>query len=710
MQISGTYNLQANPNWAQLPLQEIYLECDTSSAPVIVNLFEISTLNRFWNVKIYISDISGNAAAFPIQINSSGSDTIDTNGNTSISIISNGGSVCVAIASATHWIALESSGGSSVVPIDIRYTDLYDKIITRTLQAGCKYRLLDYQSTNFLNGETIATSNPVPVDPNFNPREVYTALPEVLILEATSSDELSPIASSEDYPNDIITYNALRNVIGTSIDLYNGDSVGTTGFDLQWDGTNVYFDMPTSYSVYFGYPLYLYCSFNSGLENLDIRVDSTKPLINKLSSNQSSIPYSGIDIAMQITPLGTKVVLQGLSYADYTNYDVNTLYVQSIEPSGASFGIITNRQDTIRQVSLPIDYRAYKYRRFEVQLNTVNPSYGSSFVGQGDVFYGQATTGNYTDFNVFNNGQVYQFICTSFFDNVVFSSQVSEVSILAGQFLNSTFTSPVRGVNCEGGFGGNTFFDVYYCNFKAGVYDNLVGSSFQYNNCTTMYNNIIGASFYSNDIIFFSSNDIGDNFYSNNIGADFNSNRIKGNFYGNTISSGMSQNQIDLGFLKNIILQGFYNNQIDISFGFNSIGVSFASNVIAPSFSGNTIGNDFTNNNVGSDFQYNQIANANARNTFGIQCNSNVILSRMQDNSIQNNFSYNNIGTDFKSNQIAIGFTFNNICSGVIGLNFLAATYVYGSYNCSIFYRSDSTLQLSYINGANVIQYASPTA
>ena len=92
MAISGTYNLVANPTWKNLVLQEIYLECDTTLAPVTINLFPISDLGRFWNVKIYVTDISNNAGTNPITINagSSGlplvSDTINRQGLTNFTI------------------------------------------------------------------------------------------------------------------------------------------------------------------------------------------------------------------------------------------------------------------------------------------------------------------------------------------------------------------------------------------------------------------------------------------------------------------------------------------------------------------------------------------------------------------------------------------------------------------------------------------------
>jgi hypothetical protein len=114
--ITGTYNLVANSIWQTLVLQEVRLECDTSLAPVTINLFEIADLKRLWNVKIYITDIAANASVNNITINSSGSDTIDGTGNTSITINENGVSAVFAVVNQTQWVALESNA-TPITPV-----------------------------------------------------------------------------------------------------------------------------------------------------------------------------------------------------------------------------------------------------------------------------------------------------------------------------------------------------------------------------------------------------------------------------------------------------------------------------------------------------------------------------------------------------------------------------------------------------------------
>jgi len=115
MVISGTFDLVANPNWKQLQLQEIYIECDTSLSPVTINLFPIIDLDRFWNVKLYISDKSNNASTNPITINAGASgapliyDTINRQGITNFTIDYSGGDVVLTVIADSKWSAISQS-------------------------------------------------------------------------------------------------------------------------------------------------------------------------------------------------------------------------------------------------------------------------------------------------------------------------------------------------------------------------------------------------------------------------------------------------------------------------------------------------------------------------------------------------------------------------------------------------------------------------
>lgn len=109
MVITGTYDLVADPIWKNLVLQEIYLECDTSLAPVTINLFSITDLGRFWNVKIYVADISNNAGTHPITINAGGTDTINRQGLVNFTVDFNGGDAVLNVVTVNKWSAFSQT-------------------------------------------------------------------------------------------------------------------------------------------------------------------------------------------------------------------------------------------------------------------------------------------------------------------------------------------------------------------------------------------------------------------------------------------------------------------------------------------------------------------------------------------------------------------------------------------------------------------------
>ena len=104
--ITGTYNLIADPSWSLSQLQEIYLECDTSINPVTINLFTISDLLGFKNVKIYVSDIGNNANVNNITINTTGGNYINITTQTNFLITNNGGCCIFSIMTDDQWSAL----------------------------------------------------------------------------------------------------------------------------------------------------------------------------------------------------------------------------------------------------------------------------------------------------------------------------------------------------------------------------------------------------------------------------------------------------------------------------------------------------------------------------------------------------------------------------------------------------------------------------
>jgi hypothetical protein len=116
--VSGTYTLVPDASWQDLQTDEVRLLCDTSLAPVIINMPSIASLSGFWNVKIFIVDASQNAETNNITINAVGGNKIGS--DTSEVINKNGGALEIQVLSSTNWLANSSaemggSGGNSTL-------------------------------------------------------------------------------------------------------------------------------------------------------------------------------------------------------------------------------------------------------------------------------------------------------------------------------------------------------------------------------------------------------------------------------------------------------------------------------------------------------------------------------------------------------------------------------------------------------------------
>jgi hypothetical protein len=711
--ITGTYNLAVSSEWRNLQEGEVFLECDTTLAPVTINLFEIAELQRFWNVKIVVSDPNNNAGTNNITINAGGSDTMDDSSTVQIVLNGNGESVALQVVSETQWLASESvgGGGGSTAPIEIFYPDLYDKIVNSQLIAGSKYRLLNYQSVNFLNGWQIANSNPTPIDPNFKPRKTYKGTDEILILEAISNYQLSPIAYSENYPQDILEYQGYTNTIGVDIGgIYNGqtlpDSSTVSGFDLQWDATNevVYFDMPTGYPALFGHYFTLYAEFNGGSGFQDGVFEPLTPVISRCQYDFNSVfPMSNL----AVSPDGMRVVLLDLSETDVNNYDVGTLYVNTVYSLGNAYGWVTKRTDTQRNISVPFDFRNRKYRRYEVDLTPVNPALGLGYWGQGDVYLGQSTTGNYIDVPSFGQDGY------ETYDIQWEGMGGADMNWYAGfcdnnVFLGTFFYSDLKGSSWNNTIGNSFYFNTTGKNFT----DNTIGDDFQFNTIGNVFiANTIGSVFIANTIgNAFAGNTIGDSFENNTIGDSFKDNFIGDSFQVNSLGSVFTANTIGNVFQANFIGNDFQSNIIAGNFQSNSLGSAIVGNTIGDVFTANTIGNIFSSNTIGNSFQANFIGNDFQANFIGDDFRNNTIRDDFRINTIGNSFSSNTIGHDFTSNTIVNDFRTNQIEYSPTSTDFTLATHVYGDYNCTIFKSSASTLKLSYVDATNTVIYTAPNA
>lgn len=139
MIIEGTYNLEINPIWRAIQTEAVYLECDTSDNPVIINLFPIRNLEGFWNVKIYITDLAQNCSNNNIIINTGFIneppiyDIVDESGNNQVVLNIDGESTMLQPMSNNQWMAIESvtipSAVQSVKGLNTNNSDPLNPII-----------------------------------------------------------------------------------------------------------------------------------------------------------------------------------------------------------------------------------------------------------------------------------------------------------------------------------------------------------------------------------------------------------------------------------------------------------------------------------------------------------------------------------------------------------------------------------------------------
>jgi hypothetical protein len=110
--ISGTYDLIPDSSWIDIQTEEIRLVCDTTSAPVVINLPLIASIMKgTLNVKIYIVD-GGNAGAGNASVNNI---TVFADGTNKIGaansyvINQNNGGAYIQLANPSSWLLTPNS-------------------------------------------------------------------------------------------------------------------------------------------------------------------------------------------------------------------------------------------------------------------------------------------------------------------------------------------------------------------------------------------------------------------------------------------------------------------------------------------------------------------------------------------------------------------------------------------------------------------------
>jgi uncharacterized delta-60 repeat protein len=268
-------------------------------------------------------------------------------------------------------------------------------------------------STTYQSGTTEAL---IPLAINLTPpyqaRAVHVSDPEVLVVTAINGSEVDPMGYSETY-GDAVTYIPYFNTLGLVTDFDNGTTLPNnqllSGFDLQWDSAQnvAYCTMPADYPVRFGNYFYIefYTTLVSPNDYFYAVIEPVKPGVNY------SMDYFTGDLNSEVvvSPDGLTVKFPNITFAQYQAYDPDTLYAETIEKFSDAYGFVQWRKDYSHNVEAPFDWRNYRYRRYEINMFALNPSFGGTFYAATTDSLG--ATGNYIDVpsfgtyqNVFNNG------------------------------------------------------------------------------------------------------------------------------------------------------------------------------------------------------------------------------------------------------------------------------------------------------------------
>jgi len=431
-----------------------------------------------------------------------------------------------------EWVNNLGLGGGGSTINEVTYQDLTILINTNVLTIGQKYLITDYQTVHII--------------PSTINSDINTGNIEPLLVTASGTNTLSPLAYSSLYPKDIIYYdfNNDFNMIFGSTKGYIYRRIDTLqNNDIPFDFRNVKFRR---------WQLYVSNVWNTDItyNKNDVMLDGYNIYIC-LKNN-----IIGINPSSDYTHTYKLLEFQNLSYASPTsdNWIISNLII----PCSTEF----------------MDYYVFNYSS-SIFNNTLEQTTNNIINNNNSVFLGS---------NIYNNK------IGSYFDH----------NTIADNFQNNT----IRGIFY------NNLIESSFKNNVIGInsYDNVVGSGFSYNNIESeFFVNIIGNDFSYNTIgTGFQINTIGNAFIKNILGNNCNYNilgssfiyNVIGNDFNNNICENMSKNNIGSTVEYNTIGTGFMNN---------NIGTGFMHNTVGNDFMYNNIGNDFMYISIGSSFQMNTV-------------------------------------------------------------------------------------------------------
>lgn len=511
--------------------------------------------------------------------------------------------------------------------------------------------------------------------PVYNCFDVHIGDEEVLYLKAISNNKFEKIVYSEKYKNDIIEYSPYVNVLGNYQEYYTGnvlnDGTQIYNFNLRWDSQNnqVYFDMPPTNPVYFGHFLYFYADFYNNYDTYysSFTSEPILPGFNKPEYQNTDEDSNFKSTNVVVSSGGTRLILTDLTYDDYLNYNTDSLYVETIYKVEDSYGYITRRNDTARNIDIPLDFRNIKYRRYEMNFVPVNSNLQLDYYGWKDylsLFFGDetfnvSTTGKYNDFYLLENKYDSDSISpNNIYVNVIGGPDGGYWN--AGSFDNNVFL----GFNSDNRFSGR----IYENTFMQGCYGNTFETSI-------LAHNIMGSNFNTNQIL----GRVG--MYDNIFGYGFERNIVKNSYFINNNLYGPNNNNTTVGF--------FGYNTINSYFDFNNINYSFQSNNINSYFRYNDIKYNFYSNLIANNFEKNIILSEFESSQIGAAFTNNIV-----------NNSVNNISTNNAVSKLIIN-------TSILNQSFNSSTYIYGDYSKEILKSTDGSSYIGFLSGTSKV-YMSP--
>ena len=327
-------------------------------------------------------------------------------------------------------------------------------------------------------------------------------------------------------------------------------------------------------------------------------------------------------------------------------------YVNNSKVKGSTKGCIYRRIDTVNNSDIPFDWREVKFRRWQIDVDTVF-DIGATYA-VGDVVLDA------------NNTTIWISLINGNIGNTPLDTDGYWRKF---ERDNLTYVSPSSVALSYGS--GTTLFTIPV---------------------TALYQDILSIVTPVDVKIYYKRITALDILESNNsyFGALTNcvitSNDIRNNHFGVITDS-----NIDCATFSNNSALFFNRSNIKYTFSFNSLYV-FNDNIIIGSFSYNSL----------RTFDYNNVFGIFTENRQG--CNYSGALS---ENIFNGNFTQNHLdkiaGSTFRYNQFHRG-------TSVTGTSFLSATHVFLSYTKDIVLRSGGTNRLTYLNGADTIIFSAVDA